>query len=69
MDKLDDDDGDRLLNIRQVMALWSYKSRTSVYRAVMDGRLPEPVDIGRGQVRWLQSSVTKQMRSLPKRRR
>lgn len=58
---------EKLLTIRQLMTAWGYRSRTSIYRAVKDGRLPPPVDIGRGQIRWLNSAVASRMRSLPQR--
>ena len=47
----------RLLTIRQVMAIASIKSRTTIYNYIRRQTFPKPCYIGEGVPRWRESDV------------
>lgn len=55
-----------LLTIDEVMRLAGYKSRSSIYRLVRQGRCPSPVVIGGGRVRWRSSEIDQWLQGLPR---
>lgn len=55
----------RLLTIRQVMAIASIKSRTTIYNYIRRQTFPKPCYIGEGVPRWRESEVIAWTESLP----
>ena len=56
--------GQRLLRRRQVEELTAM-SRSSIYRAMMEGNFPRPVRVGPAAVRWRASDITAWLESRP----
>lgn len=54
-----------LLTIEDVLRMTGYKSRSSVLRLVKQQRLPAPVVVGGGRVRWRASEIDQWLNSLP----
>ena len=54
-----------LLTIEDVLRMTGYKSRSSVLRLVKQQRLPAPVIVGGGRVRWRASEIDQWLKSLP----
>ncbi len=54
----------KLLTFQQVQALLGGRSRTSIYRDVDKGRLPQPRKFG-GRLFWAEGELTKMIEGLP----
>lgn len=57
-----------LLTIGDVLAVTGYKSRSSLYRLMKQGRCPCPVSIGGNQIRWRSGDIEDWLNSLQTRR-
>lgn len=57
-----------LLTVAEALAITGYKSRSSIYRLVKQGRFPCPVSVGCNQIRWRSGDVEEWLNSLQVRR-
>lgn len=55
-----------LLTIEDVMRLTGYRSRSTIYRLVAQGRCPNPIVIGGGRIRWRSNAIEHWLQSLPR---
>ena len=56
---------DRLLTVKDVLALTGYRSRTTLWRKVKAGGFPPPRKDGSASVRWRASDVKGWIERLP----
>jgi prophage regulatory protein len=54
-----------LLTMRQVMQIAGFKSRTTIYRHVRAGCMPQPCQVGLGRIRWRESDIAAWIAQLP----
>ena len=60
-----DPDRNNLLTMRQVMHIAGFKSRTTIYRRVRMGCMPQPCRVGLGRIRWRESDIVAWIAQLP----
>lgn len=56
-----------IIRVNDVLSLTGLKSRTTLWRRLRAGKFPEPVDLGGGQIGWIESDVQEWIASRPRR--
>ncbi|GGF74962.1 hypothetical protein GCM10011332_31260 [Terasakiella brassicae] len=56
-----------ILRLNDVLSLTGYKSRTTIWRKLREGKFPAPLDLGGHQIGWLYEDVTNWINNRPKR--
>lgn len=56
---------DALLTMQEVLKLTGYSSRSTIYRNVKNNKMPAPVILGGGRVRWRSSEIERWLAGLP----
>ncbi len=56
-----------ILRMNDVLTLTGIRSRTTIWRRLRSGTFPDPVDLGGGQIGWLESEVSDWISSRPRR--
>ncbi len=56
-----------ILRMNDVLTLTGIRSRTTIWRRLRDGAFPNPIDLGGGQIGWLENEINEWINSRPRR--
>ncbi|WP_417789130.1 helix-turn-helix transcriptional regulator [Terasakiella pusilla] len=56
-----------VLRLTDILSLTGFKSRSTIWRKLRAGKFPEPIELGNGQIGWLESEVLEWISSRPRR--
>lgn len=56
-----------ILRMNDVLTLTGIRSRTTIWRRLRAGTFPAPVDLGYGQIGWLENDISDWINSRPRR--